>query len=477
MAWALVPVAAVPAGVAWPLGDSGLALAQAGAAAGFLLLGLALRWGAERLWPAASGADEGGPWAGPAVNEALVLAALGFVVPGLVMGWTLTATGLPLAGALFDGVSGITTTGLSALPPPETLSWPVLFTRAWLQWYGGLGIVVLAVALVAGREATVARALAETQAIGEDLAASLRERARRSVGIYGLLSALCVMGAWAAGASWGDAVLLGIATVSTGGFAPHAGSLAALPGWAPGFVLMAFALAGATSFSVYLQIARGERLRTATRGEARALLVLAGLSVCTLALALLVTGMPWREVVIQAPLMAVSAQTTTGLASMDVAGLAPVVWLVLMASMIMGGNTGSTAGGLKTLRVILVARLLALTVNRTAFPPNAVPRLRLFGTAVEPPEVDSVSAIVFLAVLTAVLSWVPFLMAGYGLDALFDVVSAMATTGLSTGVTGPHLSWPLKAVLMIDMLLGRLEFIAVIVLLLPSTWFGPRHVV
>lgn len=473
MAWALAPLAAVPAVVAWPLGERGLALAQAGAAAGFVLLGILLRRLAPRHGaPGASGA----PMPAPEINEAMVLAALGFLLPGLILGGTLTATGLPLDGALFEGISGITTTGLSALPAAETLSWPVLFTRAWLQWFGGLGVVVLAVALVVGREAATARALAETQSIAEDLASSLRERARRSLIVYAALSTACVLATWAAGASLPDALLFSMTAVSTAGFAPYTESMAALPGWAPGAVLMVFALAGATSFSVYLQLARGESLRAASRTEAKALLALTAAAIAALGLALLVGGMPWRQVLIHAPLMAVSAQTTTGLSSIDVAALPPAAWVVLMAAMAMGGNTGSTAGGLKTLRVLLIGRLLSLTLTRTAMPPNAVPRLRLFGETAGPGDVENVATLFILAVLTVALSWVPFLIAGYGLDALFEVISAVATTGLSTGVAGPGLSWPLKAVLMADMILGRLEFVAVIVLLVPATWIGPRHV-
>jgi len=91
-------------------------------------------------------------------------------------------------------------------------------------------------------------------------------------------------------------------------------------------------------------------------------------------------------------------------------------------------------------------------------------------------ELESIGTIMVLGVATVSLAWLPFLAAGYGVDALFDVISAVATTGLSTGVASPELAWPLKGVLMACMVLGRLEFVAVLVLLLPATWAGPRHV-
>jgi len=380
MALALAPLPGVPAAVAAACGLMPLAWAQAGVAAGFALVGAGLRVLAPRLVPAERMARRGrAVMPGPQLNEAMVLAVLGFAVPGLVVGWTLTAAGLPLAGALFEGVSGLTTTGLTTLPPAETLPWPVLFTRAWSQWYGGLGIVVVAIALVAGRDAAAARALSETQALGADLAASLRERARRSLAVYAALSAACLALTWAVGAPFDQALLYTMTAVSTAGFAPQSASLAALPGWAPAAVLMAFALAGAVSFSVYLQWARGERLRLATRHEALGLGVLAVLTVAALGLTLAWHGMSWRDVLRHAPLMGLSAQTTTGLASIPVGDLPPAAWAVLMAAMATGGNTGSTAGGFKTLRVLLTVKLVALTLTRAAQPPNAVPRLRLFG--------------------------------------------------------------------------------------------------
>lgn len=477
MAWALVPLAAIPAFVALALGTTALAQAQAAVAAGFLALGLGLRMLAPHLvtpGPTARRGREVMP--GPQLNEAMVLVVLGFVVPGLALGWTLTAVGLPLDSALFEGISGITTTGLSTLPAPQALPWAVLFTRAFIQWYGGLGIVVLAVALVVGREAAAARSLAETQSIGEDLATSLRDRARRSLLVYGGLSLACLGATWAAGAPLDQALLYSMTAVSTAGFAPHSDSLAALPGWAPGVVLIAFSVLGAVTFSVYLQLARGTAPSLAARREALGLVVSCGVAVAALAAVLGTSGMAWGEVAVHAPLMALSAQTTTGLSSLDTGALPPLAWGVLMAAMLVGGNTGSTAGGLKTLRLLLIFRLLGMTVRRAAQPPNAVPRLRLFDRRVTPSELESIGTIVVLAFLTIGLSWLPFLAAGYGVDALFDVVSAVATTGLSTGVVGPDLAWPLKAVLMIDMVLGRLEFVAVIVLLLPSTWVGPKHV-
>jgi len=108
-------------------------------------------------------------------------------------------------------------------------------------------------------------------------------------------------------------------------------------------------------------------------------------------------------------------------------------------------------------------------------PGHAVHEPRLGGERLEPPEIQRALAVLLLFPLVLVLSWIPFLAAGHDpLDSLFEVVSATGTVGLSTGISAPGLDPALKGVLCLDMWLGRLEIIAVLVLLAPRTWFGRR---
>jgi trk system potassium uptake protein len=183
----------------------------------------------------------------------------------------------------------------------------------------------------------------------------------------------------------------------------------------------------------------------------------------------------WTRIADNAPLMAASAQATAGFSSMAVADLDPASKATLMVSMFVGGDAGSTAGGIKLVRMLLVFQLIGLAVVRTALPERAVVGLRVYDQALEDAQVHRMLTIVFLFAAVVLVTWLGFLAYGYpALDSLFDVVSATATTGLSTGVTSSDLATPLKILLCMDMLMGRLEILTVVILFFPATWFGRR---
>jgi trk system potassium uptake protein TrkH len=143
--------------------------------------------------------------------------------------------------------------------------------------------------------------------------------------------------------------------------------------------------------------------------------------------------------------------------------------------MAIGGSMGSTAGGLKIIRVLIVLRLLAMIVRQAGAPRNAVSKAALGGRRLERSEIEGVLCVFFVFIGLIILSWLPFVAMGHApLDSLFEVVSAVATAGLSTGITTSQLHPLLKGVLCVDMLLGRLEIVVWLVVIYPATWFGLR---
>ena len=143
--------------------------------------------------------------------------------------------------------------------------------------------------------------------------------------------------------------------------------------------------------------------------------------------------------------------------------------------MAIGGEMGSTAGGIKIIRLLILARLVQFAVRRNSVPSHAVIEPRLNGQRIEAQALTEVLTFTALFGATAFLSWIPFLWLGHDpLDSLFEIVSAMGTVGLSTGITRSELHPLLKAVLCLDMLAGRLEIIALLVLVDPRNWFGKR---
>ncbi|HKI98686.1 MAG TPA: potassium transporter TrkG [bacterium] len=409
------------------------------------------------------------------VNEALVVVVLVFCTGALALVWPFQAAGLGWLDALFEAVSAITTTGLSTLASVQGHPPTFLFLRAWAQWYGGLVIVVLALALLL-EPGHAAKRLTEVEGAQEDLVGGTRLRAQRVLRVYLVLTVVGGLALWLAGASPFDALLHALAAVSTGGFSRYDASLAGLGGWPVQAVTTLICLAGAVSFALYYRAWNEDWRRLPRDRELRLLLICAGCVALLLAGTMAWSGAyGWRRIVADAPLLAISAQTTAGFATLPAGRLDAGSKLVLMAAMFIGGDMGSTAGGIKILRLLVLLRLAWWLVVRTSLPRHAVVQLRVAGERMPPEVMLGVGTVVVLYLAVIVGSWLPFLLAGAPpLDALFDVISALGTVGLSTGVTGPHLAAGLKLVLCLDMLLGRLEVVAVLVLLYPFTWIGRK---
>ena len=408
-------------------------------------------------------------------NEALAIAALTFILGAFIMAFPLMSSGLRWLDAVFESTSAMTTTGLTTLASVEDKPAHFLFARAWQQWYGGLGIVVLSVALLSGYDAA-ARQLLDPQARLENLDTSARLFARRAFVTYVALTLGGIAALWLAGLPLFEALTHALAAISTGGFSTHDASLAAFPGWAPRWVVTGLSLAGAVALPLYFLAWRQGWRKFTANVELHALLWMCGLSSALLALLLYHAQGAWQPALAgHALLMATSAQTTTGFASLPVSELDATAKLVLILSMLVGGSVGSTAGGIKLWRLLLWLRLSQLMLHRIAMPSHAVAELRLGGRVIEADELTRGLLLMLLFAMVVLFSWFPFLWFGHDpLNALFEVVSALATTGLSAGIASPGLHPLLKGILCADMVLGRLEIVAVLVLFAPRTWFGRR---
>jgi len=409
------------------------------------------------------------------VNEGLAITVLTFVLTPLLMSYPLMASGLPFADILFEAVSGVTTTGLSTLTQLHEQSYSLLFTRAWMQWFGGLGIVVLSVSLLMGHQAA-SRRLVDPEASGLDLASTTRAHARHTLAIYLLLSALGLAVIWLSIGDGFTAITLMLSGVSTGGFAPFDDSLAHLAGQPAVYVVMSLGLAGAVTLPAYYRAYHGGWRSLAGDVELRTLLLLViGLAmVLTLSLREQL-GMSWQTASSHALLLSMSAQSTTGFSSLSVAELDPLSKLLLIPAMLIGGSLGSTAGGIKLLRLLILLRLLQLWLRRAGAPRHAIIEPWLAGRKLEDDELQRSLLLIVLFVAVILASWTVFVAFGRPpLDALFEVVSATATVGLSSGISAPDLHPVLKGVLCLDMLAGRVEVFALLVLLFPGTWFGKR---
>jgi trk system potassium uptake protein TrkH len=343
-----------------------------------------------------------------------------------------------------------------------------------MQWYGGLGIAVLSVALLMGPHAA-ARRLIVNNSDPENLATTTRIQARQVLSVYIGLTLLGTVMLWLCTDDAFSALLHMLSTLSTGGFAPADGSLAALPR-SGAWVVTAFSILGALPLLLYFFALRGRPGELLRDPELKALafVLLLGAALLTASLHSF-SGYDWAAAAQLGTMLGTSAQTTTGFTPLPVGGLDATSKLLLVGAMVVGGCSGSTAGGVKLLRVLVILRLLQFFVQRSGMPPHAAVQPRLAGRPLEAVDVERATLIITLFAAAAALSWLIFVASGYpSLDALFEVTSALGTVGLSTGITRPELETPLKLLLCVAMLLGRLELLALLVLLYPRTWFSRR---
>jgi trk/ktr system potassium uptake protein len=277
------------------------------------------------------------------------------------------------------------------------------------------------------------------------------------------------------GVGFFDAVLYTFAAVSTGGFAPHDGSLAAFGRLAQWWITL-LCLAGAIPLMIYHRMVQEKRRVAVDILQLQTIVIAAVVASLAVGASMrFFAGMAWPQVLHHAPLLAFSAQTTAGFSSIPCSQLDAGSKLVLIFSMLVGGGLGSTAGGFKLLRLLMAASVFRLILLRTCLPKHAVIEPRLAGRRLQEEEIRAALLLILLFIAVVALSWLPFVAMGYSpLDSLFEVVSATGTVGLSAGLTSATLPAPLKGILCVDMLMGRLEIIAWLVMLYPGTWFGRR---
>lgn len=408
-------------------------------------------------------------------NEAMVVTALAFLLAPMVMTWPTMASGLGFLDALFETISGVTTTGLSTVAAVADKPVTFLFSRAWMQWVGGLGIVILSVAIMI-RPGLAAKRIGDLEDYEDDLVGSTRTHARHMLVVYSILTGFGVIVLGLLGAGWFNSVIYSLSAVSTGGFSPHDASLAGFNSqWLQAIVIL-LSVAGSIPLFLYSRSFK-EGGRVLIRDRQLQGLLASGL-VAALFVALFLStqdGFSWTQALRHGVLNAFSAQSTAGFSTLDISQLNAGAKLTLIFSMFLGGAAGSTAGGIKILRLLILVQLLYVFLQRASMPKQAVAEVGLGRHRLETDEIQNALSIVFVFLASIGISWLVFVAMGHNpLDSLFEVVSAIGTVGLSSGITAPDLHPILKGVLCADMLLGRLEIIAWLVLFYPRTWIGRR---
>lgn len=400
--------------------------------------------------------------------EAMVTVALIMLIGAVIAVPAFVTLGLPLHGAFFEAMSGLTTTGHSVAP--DTRPWPFAahFLRAWLQWCGGLvmATAVLALLLPAG---------VPTQRLGRagidqgDRIASTRVQARQLLGVYLTLTVVMALPTMWVIPDWREGFVLTLSAISTGGFAPRPDSLASYNAAGQGIVMLTCVL-GAISLLTYVLLGQKRVLDAWYLGSARRV----GLGLLLLCAAytgiLFATGPQTVATIYNELLNLISGMTTAGYSTGPMPVFGPAMVLFILA-MLLGSDVGSTSGGIKLARFGILLRAVIHAIRGVRLPKRAVNPLMENGKKVDPATLISLLALILLYFAIVIVLWIQCLTHGLpALPALFDVVSTLSTVGLSSGLVNADLPPDLIITLSFAMWLGRLEFIAVLVVLIPSTW-------
>jgi trk system potassium uptake protein TrkH len=434
-----------------------------------LLLGLGGLWTAKRLGPVPLRPRDGFV----AVTLAWVIAAIAGAVPLLL----IETHGRPL-DALFESMAGFTTNGATLLSDVESEPDAVVLWRSVMQWLGGVGIVVLVVAIAPATGLATQRVFhAETTGItAERLTPRIAETAKIIAAIYVVLSVLAILSFWAAGMSLWDALNHGFTTVATGGFSTRSQSLGAFDSVPIELVAIVFMIAGGVNFAFYWRAMRGPRIWPQA-AEVRAYLVILAGGIAFVTASLIIAGDTggFGESLRAGAFSATSIITSTGFVTDDFDRFNDFARVSLLLLMFVGGCAGSTAGGMKVIRVLLLGKTAVHEVQRQ-LRPTAVQVLRTRGRVYSEEVRRGVLGFFFIYILVTVVGALALLAAG--LDIVSGVSGAIATinvVGLAIGTLGPTENYAVvsdggRAILCVLMLVGRLEVFTVLVLFTPAFW-------
>ncbi|MCC7257210.1 MAG: potassium transporter [Gammaproteobacteria bacterium] len=386
---------------------------------------------------------------------------------------------LTLTDAVFEAVSGLTTTGATVIVGLDRLAPAILYYRAQLHWLGGMGIVVLAVAVLPMLGVGGAQLYrAETPGAVKDtrLTPRITETAKALWYVYLGLTIACTLAFWAAGMTLFDAVCHAFSTLATGGFSTHDASLGFFASPLIDVIAIVFMVLAGANFSLHFLVWQSRSLRNYGRDpEFRAYLVILAGAGLFIAAYLLLSGHhdhPGRAA-LDAAFTVISIMTTTGFTTSDFSlwpGLLPVLLVFIM---FIGGCGGSTTGGIKVMRWLLLYRQGHREVVRLIHPAAELP-VRLGDTVVPQRVVDGVWG--FFAVYVVLFSTMMLMLLGTGVDQ----VTAFSAIATSLNNVGPGLGTVVsnftafeavdKWVCVVAMLLGRLEIFTLFVLISPAFW-------
>ncbi len=395
--------------------------------------------------------------------------ALPFVFSGTIPG---------LVDALFESMSGFTTTGASILPVVEGLPRSILFWRSFTHWIGGMGVLMLTLAILplfGAGSLHILRAESPGPSTGK-LVPKIGQTAKILYGLYVGLTLAEIIALKIAGMSWFDALIHAFGTAGTGGFSNRNASVGAYGSLAINLIIGVFMFLFGMNFTLHYQITRRNWRFVLKDEELRFYVAMVAGATLFIAADLWVNSLFSPGPALEHAFFQVSSiTTTTGFATADFHGWPVFSKVTLLVLMIVGPCAGSTGGGMKSIRVLMALKIIRRELVKMKHP-QSVHTVRIGGRNVDDETLGGVTAFILFYLVLMVLAIFLVAMDSHDLETAFSsVVACLSNIGPGLSVVGPMGNYsgfhPLsKVVLSLCMVIGRLEIFPILLLAMPSFW-------
>ena len=407
------------------------------------------------------------------LSAALMAVALIWLISALVSALPFVlGLGVPYLDAVFEAMSGWTDTGLTLMPSVEDLPRTLLFWRSLMQWLGGIGIVAFTIAMASRTGLTQFR-LYRSEGRSEALMPSVVATGMEMWKIYLVLTAASIGLILVSGVSLWDAVNIALSAISTGGFSVHSEGIPFYKNPLLEVLIVPVMIAGALPFKLYYLLYRRKGVRFFDDQQARLLFILVALGIVVVTwdlITLSATDIP--TAVRQALFMSAAAVTSTGFQVASPNEWASVTVLFLSMLIVIGGASGSTAGGIKLSRVVLGFQSLLWWFRRMFVSGKVLVPFKYDGKVIPKNIADlEVSRNMLIIMLYFLIIFVATVLVMHlqptsfdSSNVIFEIVSAMCNNGMTAGFVSPDMADSAKVLFILIMWIGRLEIIPVIML-------------
>lgn len=396
------------------------------------------------------------------LKHAMMVSTLSWIWASLICGSILHfITGISMIDSIFECMSALTGSGITIYPDVEILPYSILFFRAFQQWVGGLGIIVMII-FALSKPGVVSSKLYLSEAREDRIKPSIKATIEQTLKIYLILTIFGIVLYLIVGMPLFDSICNTFCIISTGGMSIKNANVGFYQSNLIYFVTMVIMILGATSFLVHFNLIR-------TRGKSLINDLQFRVMMALIAVASLLIYLTSYIVPMDILFVVVSAITTTGasIQSSTVMGGWPAFSIfIIMVLMLIGGSTGSTVGALKLMRVIAFIRGIYRNLREIWSPIGSVVPLNRSGEKISENLVEQSGNYIAIYLILILISWSLLCLYGHDtFDSLFFTISMQGNIGLEIGQISQSLDWPLKIAGMFNMLTGRLEIYPVLITL------------